>query len=120
MLRLVPPPSEGKGSRTPKRRRRRDVHSLTRDEQRHLRAALQNLRRAFGSWPCLADAMGVSLSTLAGSKAGSPGLALRAARASGMSVEAILSGTVSAAGRCSTCGHRIGDGRLARAAGGAS
>lgn len=118
MLRLVPPPSEGKGSRTPKRRRR-DVHSLTHDERRHLRAALQNLRLAFGSWSCLADVMGVSLRALVSREHGSPGLALRAARAGGMSVEAVLGGTLSAAGRCETCGHRLGDGRLA-AAGGAS
>ncbi len=118
MLRLVPPPSEGKGSRTPKRRRR-EVHSLTHDEKRHLRAALQNLRRAYGTWACLAEVMGVSRNALVSNYEGSPGLALRAARAGGMSVEAVLSGTLSAAGRCEACGHRIGDGRLA-AAGGAS
>ncbi|MFS8068002.1 MAG: hypothetical protein ACMG6S_16735 [Byssovorax sp.] len=41
------------------------------------------------------------------------------ARTAGMSVEAVLSGALSPAGRCETCGSRIGNG-VARAAGGAS
>jgi hypothetical protein len=35
---------------------------------------------------------------------GSPGLALRAARAAGSTVEAILSGKISPAGACAHCG----------------
>ena len=126
MLRLVHPAPEGQGSRTPKGGRRySDGFYLTPDEKRHLRAALHNLRRAYGTWPCLADAMGVKLKALARAASernpsGSPALALRAARAGGMSVEAVLSGTLSAAGRCETCGSRLGDGRIVRAAGGAS
>ena len=120
MLRLVHPAPEGQGSRTSKRRRRRDVHSLTHDEKRHLRAALQNLRRAYGTWACLADVMGVSLHALTSHASGSPGLALRAARAGGMSVEAVLTGALSSAGRCETCGSRIGHGAARAAAGGAS
>jgi hypothetical protein len=108
MLRIVHPAPEGQGPRTPKGRRRRDMHSLTRDERRHLRAALENLHRAYGTWACLAEVMGVSTNTLTGNYEGSPGLALRAARAGGMSVEAVLSGVLSAAGRCETCGSRLG------------
>jgi hypothetical protein len=47
---------------------------------------------------------------------GSPAIALRAARAAGMHVETLLSGTLSPAGRCPTCGGRIGD-RATAAAG---
>jgi hypothetical protein len=66
--------------------------------------------------------MGVREGTLthaggAGTKAG-PALALRAAKIAGTSVEAILTGKLTAAGRCPSCGHRAGDGRLV--AGGAS
>lgn len=123
MLRLVHPAPEGQGSRTPKGRKALALF-LTLDERRHLRAALQNLRRAFGTWACLADAMGVREKLLEkaatySNPQGSPALALRTAKVSGMSVEAILSGTLTTAGRCETCGHRVGDGRLV-AAGGAS
>jgi hypothetical protein len=119
MLRIVHPAPEGQGPRTPKGRRRRDMHSLTQDERRHLLAALQNLRRAYGTWACLADAMRVPVATLGSACQGSPGLALRAARAGGMSVEAVLTGVLSAAGRCEVCGSRLGHGAI-RAQGGAS
>jgi len=49
---------------------------------------------------------------------GSAGLALRAAKLAGISVESMLGGALSAAGRCATCGHRAGAGRVALAAGG--
>jgi hypothetical protein len=39
---------------------------------------------------------------------GSPALALVAARTAGMSVEAVLSGKLNAAGKCEACGSRIG------------
>lgn len=123
MLRLVHPAPEGQGPRTPKWRRSPAL-LLTPDERRHLAAALQNLRRAFGTWACLADAMGVNLTMLRRASTprkpnGSPGLALVAARVGGMSVEGVLSGTLTAAGRCEACGSRIGHG-VARAAGGAA
>ncbi len=121
MLRLVHPALEGQGTRPSKGRRRPDCLSLTPDETRHLRAALVNLRRAYGSWSCLAEVMGVSVATLTGARYNpvSPGLALRAARAAGMHLETLLSGALSAAGRCTACGSRVGD-RSAHAAGGAS
>ena len=117
MLRLVHPAPEGQGSRTRKGRHAAAV-LLSPDERRHLAAALHNLRRAFGSWSCLADAMGVRVNMLtrAGSSRtpnGSPGLALLAARTGGMSVEAVITGTLTAAGRCEACGSRIGQGRVA-------
>ena len=119
MLRLVHPALSGQGTGTPNRRRRSAL-SLTSDERRHLGAALHNLRRAFGTWSCLADAMGVQeqLVKKAGAQRGSPAIALRAARVGGMSVEAVLSGALSSAGRCEACGSRLGHG-AALAAGGA-
>ena len=124
MLRVVHPAREGQGTGTPKGRRFAPCLSLSADERRHLRAALHNLRRAFGTWACLADAMGVALPTLAHAARERnphepPAVALRAARAGGMSVEAVLSGKLTAAGQCEACGSRIGHG-TARAAGGAS
>jgi hypothetical protein len=124
MLRLVHPAPAGQGPVTPKGRHSAALR-LTEPERRHLAIALQNLRLGFGTWACLADAMGVREEMLkkAGvphnNKGGSPALALVVARIAGTSVEAILSGTLSAAGRCHACGHRLGHG-TARAAGGAS
>jgi hypothetical protein len=51
---------------------------------------------------------------------GSPGMAIRAARAGGMSVEAVLSGKLSPVGQCEACGSRLGHAATARAIGGAS
>ncbi len=122
MLRLVHPPNVGKDTRPSKGRRSRS-YALTMEETRHVRAALHNLRRAYGSWACLAEVLGISANSLTlvmfGTKRRpSPGLALCAARAAGMSVEAMLSGTLNAAGRCQACGSRVGD-RPQLAAGGA-
>lgn len=121
MLRLVHPPTGGNGGDPPKRRRTLDLHTLTPTERQHLRAVLKNLRRAYGSWACLAEVMGVSQVTLERSASkkscASPGLALRAARAAGMHVETMLSGELSSAGRCPTCGSRVGDGRVVVAGG---
>lgn len=107
MLRLVHPAREGQATRPP--RHPKTVMSLTDPERRALRIALKNLRRAFGSWSCLAEVLGVSAASVEavanGHDRGSPGLALRAARASGVPIERILSGKLAAADRCPTCGH---------------
>ena len=125
MLRLVHPAPAGQATSAPKGRRFSPCFSLTPDERRHLRTALHNLRRAFGTWDCLADAMGVKINAISRASReknpmGSPALALRAARVGGMSMEAVLSGSLSSAGRCESCGSRIGHGVTARVAGGAS
>jgi hypothetical protein len=122
MLRLVHPAPTGQGPGTP-RGRYSSALFLTADERRHLATALQNLRRAFGTWACLADAMGlreelVKKAGVHNSKTGSPALALVVARTAGMGVEAVLSGALSASGRCDTCGSRLGHG-AALASGGA-
>lgn len=121
MLRIVHPRPPGQGTRPPKRRR--TCGSLAPDEIRHLRAALHNLRRAYGSWSCLAEVMGMSEGGLKQAANGacnpSPGVALYAARAGGMSVEAVIGGKLSAAGRCKACGARLGANALPRAGGAA-
>jgi hypothetical protein len=124
MLRLVHPPSGGNGTDPPARRKgiRAPSLSLTADETRRVRAAIRNAARAYGSLECLAAAMGVrpgSLRNASSSKGRRPSVALAfgVARAIGVHVEAMLSGAMNEAGRCSTCGARAGAGR---AAGGAS
>src|SRR4051794_14572676 len=107
-LHVVPP--GGQGTDPPKRRKytRSSALLLTHDERRHLRVALHNLRRSLGTWPKVATALGVSQSVVAQSACknafkGSAVLAVRVAHASGLSVEAVLSGTIGEAGRCTSC-----------------
>lgn len=123
MLRLVDPPPGGNGTDPPARRRGRSpALSFTPDEARHLRAAIRNTARAYGSTECLAAALEVPVKTLyqalAPKRRASGLLAIRIARAAGMALEAIIGGKLTDAGRCPTCGARAGDGRLV--AGGAS
>jgi hypothetical protein len=125
MLRLVHPAPAGQEGTRPPKGRRSPGFSLTTDERRHLAAALQNLRRAYGTWACLVEVTGVGIQALMRAAReknpiGSPALALLAARAGGMSVEAVISGTLSAVGKCEACGSRLGHGMAARASGGAS
>jgi len=112
MLRLIHPRPEGDGPRPPKRRRGPSpCLSLTTEETRHFRAALRNVARAYGGFPVLADVVGVPVKSLyqALLRHPSPGLALRVARAAGMSLEAVIGPTLNEAGRCLSCGSRIGD-----------
>lgn len=123
MLRLVHPAPSGQGIDPPKRRRGPSpVLSLTAEEAQHFRAALRNAARAYGSWACLASAIGVPVASLTqaiGKRRRPSGvLVIRAAKAAGMSVEAMLSGSLSPAGRCQACGSRVGN-RPQLAAGGA-
>lgn len=113
MLMLVQSPTGGNGADPPTRRRGRSpALSLTPSESRALRTTIRNLGRAFGSMVCMADAIGIPVGTLYKLKRHGAALALAVARAAGMSVEAVIGGKLTAAGRCPTCGHRAGDGRL--------
>lgn len=109
MLRLVHPASQGKDPRPPKGCRSPALFP-TPEESDRLRAALRNLRRAYGTWSCLAEVMGVPVKTLMGvigrRTPGSYGIAIRAARAGGIPVEQILSPGVAVAGRCALCGRK--------------
>ncbi len=106
MLRLVHPATKGQG--TDPSKRRPAATPLTDVEQMRLRAALRNLRALYGSWACLADAMGVrrgSLENVAhGVKPVSAGMALRAARAAGKPLDRLIGEPVSA-DRCPHCGR---------------
>ncbi len=97
--------------------RRSSSLCLTADEKRHLSISLRNLRGAFGSWARLAAAMGVRAKTLeevASGRGGSAAIALAAARAGNTTVEAVLTGQLTDAGRCPSCGSTLTE----RAAGG--
>lgn len=99
----------------PRSRRRSAALSLSAEEQRHLRAAIKNIARAYGGMPVLAEVTGIARHTLERvaykpRRSNSAAVAIRVARAGGMSVEAILSGELSAAGRCDACGARLGRG----------
>jgi hypothetical protein len=113
MLRLVHPAAR-EGQDPPSRRRKGhkpDALSLTTEEQRRVRAALRNAARAYGGLDVLAVVLAVPVETLYRISVPSRGIsgtfAIRLARAAGVSVEALLSGTVADASRCPTCGARI-------------
>lgn len=123
MLRLVKKEPEGQGPHPPKRRGHPSpALSLTRDETRHLRVAIKNTARAYGGIAVLASVTGLATHSLKavayGSVPGSVALARLVARAGGMSVEAVLSGTLGSTGRCPTCGARIGSGAILPSGGG--
>jgi hypothetical protein len=114
MLRIVHPAREGQGTRSPggRRRPRSARLSLNAEELQHFRAALGNIARAYGSRACLAEVIGIPAQTLhhAADRRRRPCgmLVIRLAQAGGMSVEAVLGGALSPAGRCKACGTRIG------------
>lgn len=91
-----------------KRRKPERFHLLSTDEERRFRAAMRNLHDAFGTWPCLADAMlcglkGITL-MMCGRSSVSGDMIVRAMRASGLSLPELLGGLISA-DRCRACGQ---------------
>lgn len=118
MLRIVHPAPSGQGSGPPKRRKgkRSPSLALTPDEIRHLRAGLQNLRFALGGWDVVATVTGIPRKTfeqVGGPRGRRPHaiVALRVAKAAGISVEALLSGKMRPTDRCPTCGTHAADRR---------
>jgi hypothetical protein len=109
MLRLIRPNDGGQETRP---RPRHPRPKLTEAENARLRVVLKNLHRAYGTWSCLAETMGVSEDTLhsivAGRQRGSHAMAVFAARAAGLPVEEVLSGGLTVAKNCPLCGapHR--------------
>jgi hypothetical protein len=103
MLRLVgkDPPKKPKGGP------RHESIVLTPDEQRKARQAIRNLKARFGTWACLADAMGMRTKSLINAVSGryglSPAVLLRAMRASGLGFDDLL-GAPALAERCRACG----------------
>jgi hypothetical protein len=121
-LRLVRPPGQ-QGTDPPKRRySSRTGLSLSNQEIQHLRVAIKNAARAYGGFDVLASVTGLSADTLRHAasckrhRAGAA-LALAIARASGLTMEGVLTGQLTMAGRCKACGSSLGQ---RAAAGGAS
>jgi len=104
MLRLVkeePPKSKRrKGAKPPL--------ALTAEQQAKVRAALKNLCHAYGGWEVLAGIFEMSghvLCTIASGKRPVTGeVLIRACRAGGLSVDAMLGEPLSDTGRCRACG----------------
>jgi hypothetical protein len=107
MLKLIRLGDTGQDRRPRKRR-----PSLTEAENARLKVVLRNLHRAYGTWQCLADVMGVAKhglhSIVAGRYRGSHATAVFAARAAGLPVEEVLTGGIALAKHCPLCGapHR--------------
>jgi hypothetical protein len=82
---------------------------LTPEEQKNVKAALRFLAKRHGTKRVLAAAMGAAFATVATAmephRAVSAGIALRAARVAGVSVEDVLSGAWPIAGSCPHCGR---------------
>ena len=104
MLRLVHPAPAGK---FPARQKGRPSDLLTpnAEEQKRIRAAIQNVARAYGGRDVLASVMGISIVTL-GKKRHSYAVAVLLARAAGVPVEQILSPGLTDVRSCSVCGRK--------------
>jgi len=106
MLRLVKP----EGPKPPKSKGgpRHESTVLSADEQRKARQAIRNLKDAFGTWACLAEAMGMPAKSLIRAVSGrygpSPAVVLRAMRASSLSLADMVGAPVPAE-RCRACGQ---------------
>jgi hypothetical protein len=113
MLRIVHPPGTGNNTDPPKRRGYRAPALFLNDTEVHnLRIAIRNTARAHGGFAKLAKAIGMRMDTLHSvtrHKRPSATIALRVAQAAGMAVEVLLSGKLTEAGCCPTCGSRIGE-----------
>ena len=106
-LRLVHPAPP----RSPRRKYQRAGSPFTGEEQARLRAAMRHARVLFGTWNCAADAMRIgsqALKDAAGGRHAFTGdLAVRLARALGVSVESLYRAPTDAS-TCPTCGARRG------------
>jgi len=100
------------GAPPPKKARRRPggplPTSLTVQQQDKVRAALKNLRFRYGGWDVLAGVMGIHVGAL--SKIAhrhwpvTAEVLLRACKAGGLSVDAMLDAKLTSSGRCASCG----------------
>lgn len=82
---------------------------ITKEEQAHVRAALQFLRRQIGTWEALAKTLQIGQSTLMSVISGrlpvSERVAFRTAKLAGVTVDAVLSGEYPEPGTCPYCGR---------------
>ena len=85
---------------------------FTAAQEAWIRVALRNARASFGTWACLAHAMGVQKGALTDAVGGrnrvSAELVIRFASATGMSVDGLLHPSIEAASKCPTCGAARG------------
>lgn len=85
--------------------------ALTAEEQDHVRAALQFLRRRIGTWKAVAAVLGKTEKTIQNQvqpgcrKSVTPDLAFRVARFAGVGVDDVLTGRFPEPGTCPYCGH---------------
>jgi hypothetical protein len=112
MLTLVHPARPGQDP--PKRRHGSPAPSLalTDTEARNVRTVIRNVTPRHGAVTQLAARLGVNPKALSAARRPSPGLALALARELRLSLDAMLSGKLTRAGKCPACG--------AKAAGGAT
>ena len=103
-LRLVKP----EGSQPARRKGQRSAPVLTSEQQAKARAALKNLRLAYGGWAPLAEVMGASVGAVkqsaTGARSMSGDMLIRLCRAGGLSVDAMLGVKLTSSGRCASCG----------------
>jgi hypothetical protein len=86
-------------------------HVFTKSQETRIRAALKGARRAFGTWGCLADAMGIGKAAVEYASQGhrvSAEMAIRLSFATGISLDALLRPGVLDAGKCIACGATRG------------
>jgi len=103
-LRIVRP----EGSKPARRKFQRSAPALTPEQQAKARAALNNMRLAYGGWAPLAEVMGASVGAVkqsaTGARSMSGDMLIRLCRAGGLSVDAMLEAKLTSSGRCASCG----------------
>ena len=96
------------GAKPARRKWQRGPDALTPEQQAKARAALKNLRSAYGGWGPLAEVMGVSRAALKEGARGNSTITgdtlIRLCRAGGLSVDAMLEAKLTSSGRCAACG----------------
>ncbi|WP_437855115.1 helix-turn-helix domain-containing protein [Sorangium sp. So ce363] len=109
-MKVVPIRGGGRQGGDPPSARPRPTLSMGGEEAQRLRAALRSLRSMAGSTRCLAEMLGMGeghLQNIICGRRPSYGVAVRAAKLAGVTVERLLGG-LAAADRCPTCGARRG------------
>jgi hypothetical protein len=82
---------------------------LTKDEQKHVRAAMFFLKTRYGGWGPLAVLLHMKFTTLSRAANGgsvSASLAFRVARVAQVPVDDVVAGRFPGEGTCPMCGHR--------------
>ena len=108
IVRAPAPPGQGGDPPTRRRKQKARQRSLTDGEAMRLAAALRHLRALYGGLDVLASVMGMSVNAIANVIAGrehpGPGMARRAAKAAGKSLDGLIGG-IASADVCPHCGR---------------